>query len=52
VGKTALAAAAIHHLAAEFPDGCLAVDLRGMDENPVPARAVPEVQSCARLVSP
>jgi tetratricopeptide (TPR) repeat protein/transcriptional regulator with XRE-family HTH domain len=39
VGKTALAAAAIHHLAAEFPGGCLAVDLRGMDENPVPARA-------------
>jgi tetratricopeptide (TPR) repeat protein/transcriptional regulator with XRE-family HTH domain len=39
VGKTALAARAIHYLAAEFPDGCLAVDLRGMHENPVPARA-------------
>jgi transcriptional regulator with XRE-family HTH domain/predicted ATPase len=36
VGKTSLAVAAAHHLAAEFPDGCLAVDLRGMDERPVP----------------
>ena len=37
VGKTSLAVAAAHHLAAEFPDGCLAVDLRGMDEHPVSA---------------
>jgi tetratricopeptide (TPR) repeat protein/DNA-binding XRE family transcriptional regulator len=37
VGKTTLAAAASHHLAEQFPDGCLAVDLRGMDEYPMPA---------------
>jgi tetratricopeptide (TPR) repeat protein len=37
VGKTTLAAAATHHLAEQFPDGCLAVDLRGMDECPMPA---------------
>jgi len=37
VGKTSLAVAAAHHLAAEYPDGCLAVDLRGMDEHPVSA---------------
>jgi tetratricopeptide (TPR) repeat protein/transcriptional regulator with XRE-family HTH domain len=37
VGKTTLAVAVAHQLAAEFPDGCLAVDLRGMDEYPVPA---------------
>ncbi|MGD0704490.1 MAG: nitroreductase/quinone reductase family protein [Trebonia sp.] len=37
VGKTSLAVAAAHQLASEFPDGCLAVDLRGMDEHPVSA---------------
>jgi DNA-binding XRE family transcriptional regulator len=37
VGKTTLAAAASHHLAEQFPDGCLAVDLRGMDEYPMSA---------------
>lgn len=39
VGKTALAVAAAHELQAGFPDGCFAVDLRGMDDKPVPARA-------------
>ncbi len=39
VGKTALAVAAAHDLAAEFPDGCMAVDLRGMDEEPLTPRA-------------
>ncbi|HEV2371031.1 MAG TPA: NB-ARC domain-containing protein [Streptosporangiaceae bacterium] len=37
IGKTSLAVAALHRLAPGFPDGCLAVDLRGMDERPVPA---------------
>ncbi len=37
VAKTTLAAAASQHLAEQFPDGCLAVDLRGMDEYPMPA---------------
>lgn len=34
-GKTSFAAAAIRRLAEEFADGCLAVDLRGMDEAPL-----------------
>ncbi|MGW4057597.1 ATP-binding protein [Amycolatopsis sp. NPDC004747] len=38
VGKTALAAAAAHRLRPEFPDGCLWIDLRGMDDQPVTAR--------------
>ncbi|WP_017541749.1 ATP-binding protein [Nocardiopsis halophila] len=42
VGKTALAVAAAHALAGEFPDGAFAVDLRGMDERPVAARAALE----------
>ncbi|GAA4899650.1 ATP-binding protein [Streptomonospora salina] len=42
VGKTALALTAADELAARFPDGCLAVDLRGMDEQPLPARAALE----------
>jgi tetratricopeptide (TPR) repeat protein/transcriptional regulator with XRE-family HTH domain len=37
IGKTTLAVAAVRHLADEFPDGCLAVDLRGMDTHPLPA---------------
>jgi tetratricopeptide (TPR) repeat protein len=37
IGKTALAVASSAQLAAEFPDGCLAVDLRGMDERPLSA---------------
>jgi tetratricopeptide (TPR) repeat protein/transcriptional regulator with XRE-family HTH domain len=39
VGKTALAVSAAHQLRAEFPDGCFAVDLRGMDDQPLTARA-------------
>ncbi|MFD2417139.1 ATP-binding protein [Amycolatopsis pigmentata] len=38
VGKTALAVWAAHRLRDEFPDGCFAVDLRGMDERPVTSR--------------
>lgn len=37
VGKTTLAVAAAHHLAAGFPDGCLAVDLHGTDQDLVAA---------------
>ncbi|USX55522.1 NB-ARC domain-containing protein [Lentzea sp. HUAS12] len=40
VGKTVLAASAAHHLRDEFPDGCLAVDLRGVDEQPLPVQIV------------
>jgi transcriptional regulator with XRE-family HTH domain/tetratricopeptide (TPR) repeat protein len=39
VGKTALAVAAAHQLRSQFPDGCFALDLRGMDDQPVAARA-------------
>ncbi|WP_018681023.1 ATP-binding protein [Actinokineospora enzanensis] len=38
VGKTTLAVAAAHRLRPLFPDGCLAVDLRGVDEEPVSPR--------------
>jgi len=37
VGKTTLALAAARHLAARFPDGLLAIDLRGTDQHPVTA---------------
>jgi len=40
VGKTALAVWAAHQFETDFPDGCFAVDLRGMDDQAVPARAV------------
>lgn len=39
VGKTALAVAAAHRLKDDYPDGCFAVDLRGMDDQPLTARA-------------
>jgi tetratricopeptide (TPR) repeat protein/transcriptional regulator with XRE-family HTH domain len=39
VGKTALAVWAAQQLSDAFPDGCFAVDLRGMDDQPEPARA-------------
>ncbi|MFC4078539.1 NB-ARC domain-containing protein [Amycolatopsis samaneae] len=39
VGKTALAVAAADRLRPDFPDGCFSVDLRGMDEEPLSARA-------------
>ncbi|GAB3881693.1 hypothetical protein GCM10029964_038190 [Kibdelosporangium lantanae] len=38
VGKTTLAVSAAHQLRPDFPDGCFAVDLRGMDDQPVSAR--------------
>jgi tetratricopeptide (TPR) repeat protein/transcriptional regulator with XRE-family HTH domain len=38
VGKTTLAVSTAHRLREEFPDGCFAVDLRGMDDQPVSAR--------------
>ncbi|WP_197289169.1 NB-ARC domain-containing protein [Nocardia sp. NRRL S-836] len=40
VGKTVLAASAAHQMRDEFPDGCLAVDLRGVDEQPLPVQVV------------
>ncbi|MGZ3146419.1 ATP-binding protein [Lentzea chajnantorensis] len=40
VGKTVLAASAAHWMRDEFPDGCLAVDLRGVDEQPLPVQVV------------
>lgn len=42
VGKTALAVSAAYGLRSEFPDGCVWVDLRGMDEQPVTVRAALE----------
>jgi transcriptional regulator with XRE-family HTH domain/tetratricopeptide (TPR) repeat protein len=38
VGKTAVAVSVAHRLRPDFPDGCFAVDLRGMDDQPVTAR--------------
>ncbi|WP_196778138.1 NB-ARC domain-containing protein [Lentzea aerocolonigenes] len=37
VGKTSLAVAAADRLKVLFPDGCLAIDLRGVDDHPVTA---------------
>ncbi len=39
VGKTALAVTAADRWRINYPDGCFAVDLRGMDEEPLSARA-------------
>lgn len=39
VGKTALAVSVAHGLRVEFPDGCLVVDLRGLDDQPLTPRA-------------
>ncbi|KZB82976.1 ATP-binding protein [Amycolatopsis regifaucium] len=39
VGKTALAVTAADRVRGDFPDGCFAVNLRGMDEEPLSARA-------------
>ncbi|GAB3450531.1 XRE family transcriptional regulator [Actinophytocola sediminis] len=40
VGKTALAVFAANRMRQEFPDGCFAVNLRGMDNQPMASRAV------------
>lgn len=42
VGKTSLAATAVDRLASRFPDGCLAIDLRGVDDRPVTTGAALE----------
>ncbi|WP_312869211.1 ATP-binding protein [Amycolatopsis pithecellobii] len=42
IGKTTLAVAAAHALTDRFPDGAFAVDLRGMDDQPVSSRAALE----------
>ncbi|MGW6449977.1 helix-turn-helix domain-containing protein [Lentzea sp. NPDC055074] len=39
VGKTSLAMAAVQRFGDRFPDGCLTIDLRGVDERPVSAGA-------------
>ncbi|WP_229813502.1 ATP-binding protein [Lentzea flava] len=40
VGKTVMAGFAARQLRDEFPDGCFAIDLRGVDEQPLPVRVV------------
>lgn len=40
VGKTMMATFAAQEMRDEFPDGCFAVDLRGVDEQPLPMHAV------------
>ncbi|MGX7828832.1 NB-ARC domain-containing protein [Actinokineospora sp. 24-640] len=42
VGKTSLVVVAAERLAARFPDGCLALDLRGVDDHPLPPASVLE----------
>ncbi|WP_434447534.1 ATP-binding protein [Lentzea sp. E54] len=42
VGKTSLAVAAAEELLSFFPDGCLALDLRGVDERPLSSAAALE----------
>ncbi|GLY55172.1 SARP family transcriptional regulator [Lentzea sp. NBRC 102530] len=42
VGKTSLAATAVDRLASRFPDGCLAIDLRGVDDQPLTTGAALE----------
>ncbi|MEU7476463.1 NB-ARC domain-containing protein [Lentzea sp. NPDC042327] len=44
VGKTSLAVAAAEDLLSSFPDGCLALDLRGVDDRPLsPAAALEQM---------
>lgn len=44
VGKTSLALASANELLSSFPDGCLALDLRGVDDRPVdPAAALEQL---------
>ncbi|WP_170156034.1 ATP-binding protein [Umezawaea tangerina] len=40
VGKTVLAVLAAHRLRQQFPDGCFAIDLRGVDDEPLRVRMV------------
>lgn len=42
VGKTTLAVTAAHRLSEQFPDGCLAIDLRGVDDRPMSPHAALE----------
>ncbi|SES19341.1 helix-turn-helix domain-containing protein [Lentzea albida] len=42
VGKTSLAVVAADRLKGHFPDGCLAIDLRGVDDQPVQPTLAPE----------
>ncbi|MGI5499178.1 NB-ARC domain-containing protein [Lentzea sp. CA-135723] len=51
VGKTSLAAESSTRLAARFPDGCLALDLRGVDQQPVAATVALERMLTALGVS-
>ncbi|USX55526.1 NB-ARC domain-containing protein [Lentzea sp. HUAS12] len=44
IGKTSLAVAAANELLYSFPDGCLALDLRGVDDHPLsPAAALEQM---------
>ncbi|MFI9005941.1 helix-turn-helix domain-containing protein [Actinosynnema sp. NPDC053489] len=52
VGKTSLAVAAAGALAHLFPDGCLALDLRGVDDRPIPATTALERMLTALGVAP
>ncbi|MGW6449972.1 NB-ARC domain-containing protein [Lentzea sp. NPDC055074] len=51
VGKTSLAVASAARLTARFPDGCLALDLRGVDQQPVTAATALERMLTALGVS-
>ncbi|WP_369808922.1 AAA family ATPase, partial [Nocardia sp. NRRL S-836] len=52
VGKTSLAVAAADGLVSSFPDGCLALDLRGVDDRPVSSAAALERMLTSLDVSP
>ncbi|KJK43409.1 hypothetical protein UK23_33355 [Lentzea aerocolonigenes] len=52
VGKTSLAVAAADELVSSFPDGCLAVDLRGVDDRPLSSAAALEAMLTSLDVSP
>ncbi|MET8759875.1 NB-ARC domain-containing protein [Lentzea sp. NPDC004782] len=52
IGKTSLAVAAADDLASSFPDGCLALDLRGVDDRPLSSAVALERMLTSLDVSP
>nr|WP_267463852.1 NB-ARC domain-containing protein [Actinokineospora alba] len=52
VGKTSLAVTAAGRLASRFPDGCLAINLRGVDDRPVTTGAALEQLLAALGIQP